>query len=456
MCYPRLLNRFLTGKSIIPLLLLALSNPADANVFVNIELNRKSVYIQQPFRVTITVYTTTWFTAPLVFDNLQIPNAFIVPSGKTQPGMFNTGGKQYPGVQSYYLVFPYAAGEFTVPSLEITAQSPPEGSATPQKITLHTKEQRFTVRDVPDNLKKEGAWFVAGNVTVHESWTPALKELKVGDVLKRTITVDAQGTLPQFIPEIFGQEKVKWASMYPQTASLTDTRNGGDASGRSTQSMIYLLEKAGNFTIPAIKITYWNPYDMKTYSRSIAEEQIQVAENPDLGILTTLKDSLAATAKSSVAPAQEKGPLLILGMRWYSFAGVCLVIICLLYLLIPGGRKIIRVWKKHRQAYLASESYYFRKFMRSRDSAKVFIQKLYCWWDNFRNKPSASIRASFEKKGRPNEINDQLSMFFDGKKPINTEKIKQFAGEYRNIVINNKFDDNKKINREQISGLKKK
>ncbi len=70
-----------------------------AQCFAEVELNRKSVYVQQSFRVTITVYTSTWFTAPLEFGNLQIPNAFIVPFEKSVPGVFTVGNKKYSGIQ---------------------------------------------------------------------------------------------------------------------------------------------------------------------------------------------------------------------------------------------------------------------------------------------------------------------------------------------------------------------
>ncbi len=400
---------------------------AHAQVSAIVDLSKRSVYVQQPFRVNITVYTKTWFTQPLEFTNLQIPNAFIVPFDKTQPGMFTIGGKQYPGVQFYYIVFPYKPGEFSVPSLEITAQSPPEGSSESRKVIIHTTEQKYTVKDVPKSLKDKGDWLVAKNVILRETWSPDLKNLKVGDVLKRTVTIDAQGTLPQFIPDISGQEQVKWASTYPQSPVLTDTRGGGDANGRSTQTTTYLLEKSGNFIIPGIELPYWNPYSGKLMTASTIKHEILVADNPDLGILTTLKDSLDAT-QSVKAVSEEKTPFLILGMKWYQFAGLLIIALFVCYCLFSFGRKVFKKFHIKWLNYLNSEQYLFRKMIHSNNSPESFLPALYKWWDNLKKKPSSSIGASLNEMHLTEEeknIKNYLTVVYEKQEAGDAEEIKK-------------------------------
>ncbi len=307
-----------------------------------VELSKKSVYVQQPFRVNITVYTKTWFTAPIEFGNLQIPNAFIVPFDKTQPGMFTVGGKLYPGIQFYYIVFPYKVGHFNIPALEITAQSPPEGSASSQKVLIHTPVQSFTVKDIPENFQNE-AWLVAKDVIVSEKWNTDFEHLKVGDVLERTIMIDAKGTLPQFIPEITNQLEVKFASIYPKDAVLNNEKEDGDVSGKRTQTVTYLLEKAGSFTLPEIRLSFWNPYTSKMQERVLKAKTIQIAENPDLGILTTLRDSLQAATPS--AKEQTKKTFLIFGIAWYKIVGFAIPCLILLYAVL---RFAVRLYRKIR------------------------------------------------------------------------------------------------------------
>ncbi len=368
-----------------------------AQVFAGVAVSPREVYVGQPLRVTVTVYTHTWFTAPVEFGNLQVPGAFIVPFDDTQPGMFTSGGKQYPGIQFYYIVFPYKAGSFSVPSLEITATSPPEGSSTGRKVVIHTTEQAFTVRDVPDKLKAMGPWFVAKSVRVTEHWDRSLNGLKVGDVLKRTVTVEARGTLPQFIPDITPQERVDWASTYPQAAVLTDSREGGDVSGRSVTVTSYLLEKAGTFDLPALTLPYWNPLAARIATSSLPDHKIEVAENSNLGILTTLRDSLAATAPVTVKPAVEKGPLKILGMRWYVFAGVLAGGGAAGWLLWRLGRAVYRSAVRTVRRRRAGEPYLFKRFLSSGDTPAKALPALYRWWDAIVRPHDPSIGVSLHE-----------------------------------------------------------
>ncbi len=407
---------------------------AQSQVSVNVDLNRKTVYVQQPFHVTITVYTKTWFTAPLEFGNLQIPNAFIVPFDKTQPGIFTVGGKQLPGIQFYYIVFPYKAGEFTVPPLEITAQSPPEGSSQTRKIVLHTTPQSFVVKDVPAELKKKGAWFVAKDVTLHEKWEPDLKDLKTGDVIKRIITINAKGTLPQFIPDLNEQEILKWTSSYPEEPILKDTRGNGDANGESVQMITYLLEKAGNYTIPGVNLSFWNPYSAKVESRATQSISIQVKENTDLGILKTLKDSLDATVAIHPAETKAKTPFLIFGMKWYQFAGCLIICIVVLSLLIKLGRKLFIKFRTNRENYHNSEEYLFKKFQQANHDPKTFLNALYVWWDHFKGKSSASVGKTLSTENEQEE-SEIFKEYFDkalhNENPDNSEKIKQDLKKFR-------------------------
>ncbi len=408
-----------------------------AQCFADVELNRESMYVQQSFRVTITVYTSTWFTAPLEFGNLQIPNAFIVPFEKTVPGVFTVNNKKYSGIQFYYIVFPYKPGSFTVPELEITAQTPPEGGSQAQKFAIHTKPQPFEVRDVPARLKEQGDWFVAKDMDIHETWNPPLTNLKVGDVAKRTITINAKGTLPQFIPDLAGKERVDWASSYPQDAVLTDTRDASDANGRSAQTVTYLFEKAGDFTFPSITVTYWNPFSNKMFSKSIGEETIHIADNPNLGILTTLKDSLAATQKPVASKTEAKGPLLILGMRWYVFAGIMIVALFLLYWLIRFGIRLYHKLRAQHQAYLSGEAYRFNQFIHSSGDPKTLLHSLYAWWNSFTRKPSPSVLGSLHTDKEEvliPPVNDFFAGIFDNK-PLekNNGEVKKSLEKYREI-----------------------
>jgi hypothetical protein len=378
--------------------------------FAKTEFDTRSVYAQQPFKITFTVLTATWYTAPLEFENLQIPNAFIMPFDQTSPGMFDVNGKKYAGLQFYYIVFPYKPGNYTIPPIKIIATTPPEGEAIARKITIATAPQKFVVKPMPSNYN--GDWFVAKDLIIAQQWNKPLSNLKVGDVIERTITENAKGTLPQFIPEL-KPDSINWASIYPQDADLKDTRDDYDANGVRTQTFTYLLEKEGDYVLPAAVVKWWNPYSRKVFQRSTGAVKIHVAANPNLGILVTIKDSL--TAKRPVATVENKNisSYLIYGIPWYWFTLYVLAALLVMYVVV---RSCIRIYKSLHQSYINytnSEVYWFRKFERSSLRFPFVLRNLYAWWDRSKTSRQSSSIIINAKENNENNIADTLSSFYE-------------------------------------------
>ncbi|MGX5820365.1 hypothetical protein ACWKWU_19375 [Chitinophaga lutea] len=361
------------------LLLCAQTAAAQSNCFARAELDRRTVYPQQPFRVTVTVMTTTWFTAPLEFGALQLRDAMIVPFTNSTPGQFEYNGKYYPGVQFYYVVFPMKPGRAQVPSIAITASSPPEGSSESRKVTVYTAAQSYNVLPVPKAYPDGEPWMVAKDVSLADQWSGLKDSLKVGDVITRNVTVDAQGTLPQLIPAM-DLAKEDWAGVYPQQPALRDLRTDNDVNGERRESGTYLLLKAGEFTLPASTVYWWDPFAQRLFKHTAPARKIKVYPNPDLGMLATIQDSLAATA----APAAvHKGPKQIAGQPWYLAllygAGALLAA----WLLFRWCRSLLRLLRKKYAAYKISEPVWFRRFLRAAPGTAPFLPRLYQWWDRF-------------------------------------------------------------------------
>lgn len=360
--------------------LLPLRIAAQTNVFARVTLDRHSVYVQQPFKATFTVVTTTWYTAPLQFDNLQVNDAFIVPFTHSVPGQYEMNGSSLSGVQFYYMVFPYKPGSFTLPAMAITAESPAEGSTQGRKITVHTAPVSFTVKPVPPQYPSGHEWLVARDVALADHWSKPLDDLKVGDVLERTVTIDAQGTLPQLIPEARMTED-GWANVYPKPTVLKDTRDDVNPNGERTEQADYLLLKAGTFTIPAVEVYWWNPYAGRLFKRSTPARTIRVKENPGLGMLATLKDSLAA-ASPPVASA-HKGPYRVMGLPWYMALLYTVAGVLLIWLLVKCSIRLYREIRILRARYLQSERYRFKQFIKADAASPELLRRLYQWWDRF-------------------------------------------------------------------------
>ncbi len=330
------------------------------SAFASVKVYPTSVILNQPFKYTVSVFTETWFTkAPDVFD-LQIPYSFTVSLGRPSSSYETIKGKRYTTLHYEYLIFPAKVGEMEVPAIPISFESPPEGDYKGVPINVKTQGRTVKVAGKPDNFTGED-WFVANSISVSQSWSRQLKDLKVGDVVERTITIRSSGTIAALIPEIKIDDS-DWASIYTKTPNLSNSINDNVISSSRTERITYLLEKDGEYTIPEIVINYYNPQQKRSYQKFLKSVQLIIGENPDIAMLSSLQDSLNAL-KEQAAETESK-EFKIFGLKIWQLLICAVTILTIIFLLIRTAHKINQRLKKRKEAYLKSELYQFKNFQR--------------------------------------------------------------------------------------------
>lgn len=363
---------------IIGTLLLVLDLQAQKiDAFASASVNRREVLIEQPVKIKITVYSATWFASPLSFDNLQVEGAFLQSFKQTQSSIKYIEKKKYAALEFYYILFPYREGELIFPELVISASIPAEGDYKGQPVTLKTKPVVITVKPVPPGGDPD-RWLVASDVTIREQWSKSTSSVMVGDVLERTISISAKGTLPTFIdePEI---GEAEFASIYTSEPRFIDERDNIQTKGRREDTYSYLVEQEGTFILPEVEVSWWNPYAGRYYKRVLPEVEILVRDNPDLASLEALKDSLNALNQPLLLGAEaEEEP--VSWKTWGLRAGGLGILLLVGWLLL---RLIVRLrsWiKKKKLEYAESEGRWYRMMLRQSET-RGLIKQMYLWLD---------------------------------------------------------------------------
>ncbi len=420
------------SRYIILFACLLISTISSGQYFAILKVNTKKVFKQQPIKASVTVYTSTWFTDSPDFGSININNSFVLPFKRTVSGIQYVDNKKYATLEFFYLIFPYESGSLTIPELEISISTPLEGDYKGVKRQLKTKPVVIEVTDQPDGFKGSD-WFVAKDAYISDSWNTQLNKVQVGDVIERTITVRALGTLPAFIPDIELNEN-NWSTIYPREPQLKDTRTRTDANGVRTESFRYLVEKEGEFIIPAVSVSWWNPYLNKQYSRSTKEQKIDVTPNPDLGILTTMRDSLNAEIPQQIDTNQEQA-VSIFGLTIREFIILVVIVLLAFWLIAKLIKTITHDIKQRRERYLNSEQYWFDKIKQEKQSPAGQLHALYNWLLIKKEK-----RYSLEDTENKDVI-DMLQNYYLGKEstPLTSKQInklkKQKKKENKNLNL---------------------
>jgi len=322
--------------------------------------------VGQSAKLTIKVYTTTWFTKGVEFEKMKIDGAFLVPYQRNLPFSTDIKGKQYSGVEFFFLMIPYKSGEVVFPQLKINIVTPPDGDYKGKKKVVRTREIKINVNELPP-IESDNDWYMLANsIYVSEKWNKPLKNLKTGDVLVRTIRVRANGTLPNFIPE-FSVDSLDFASIYPDDFTTYEDKKTENIYGVRTDKIKYLLTKEGVFTFPDEKFYYFNPRTKKKSFKLLKGKAIKVELNKDLAYAQSVQDSLDAFLLSQIQPveAKEKEEFLILGMKPWKFGLITTLLILILYKLVIFLLKFYRGINEKIRKEKTSEKYLFNKVIKA-------------------------------------------------------------------------------------------
>ncbi len=353
---------------------------AQGHLFSDVKLNQSSVYVGQPVEVTVLVYTSTWFTRGIDPGNIKVNGAFTVYFRSVSSSK-QISGKTYAGVEMIFHVFPYDDEDILFPPLEINIETPDEGGYKGVRRVVKTKERKINVKPVPSGYNKT-EWLVASGMTVKESWSGDKARVKVGDVLERSISREVSGTVSELIPPI-EWDSLPGVSLYPSRSEVNNHKTRTAISASRRDGIRYLFEKEGEVKIPEKVVTWWNPVHNKLYKRTLPGFTIGVLPNPDLGMLESVRDSMAVQTAGQDEATGELSAITILGvsLKWVVAGFISLLVI--IFLLIYGIKSLRIIIKKHREQYRKSELYYFRHFRKvsKRQNSLKAVEALYRWID---------------------------------------------------------------------------
>ncbi|MBS2212476.1 BatD family protein [Carboxylicivirga mesophila] len=353
------------------------------NVYTRVSVSPRSVYVGQPSRYSVKIYTDTWFTDGAEFAPFNLGDAFVVPAAN-QVGSERINGKTYSYVEYNYWIYPYNEGELNLPQQKVVVHSPAPGQfkASPQvKITA---AKTLNVIGNPPNVDADN-WVVAQSMSRKDSWSRPVKTIKVGEVLERTVDIQAYGTMAAFMPSL-DWGTAEGISIYPQTANLTtetpDRTSAIIASEK--QTVAYLFEKEGVVTIPAVELGYWNVKQHRWIDRSLPAIQIEVLPNEDLSVLASHKEMLGATLEEDETPLVEEQTATSTWMKLLKWMIFLVAAALFIFMFMRMIKWLIRINIKRRQ----SEAYAYRKLLSSVGSGSTYYMQLYRWINVFSSEKS--------------------------------------------------------------------
>ena len=241
----------------------ARSNQSSEELFLEIEVNKDSIYVQEQLLFTVRLFYTINGIRNPQFTELEMPDAVIQLIGSPNQYEKLIDGVRYGVYEKRYVIFPQRSGPLEIPDILFRGEVT-DGSSNfvfrnlnTRRVTAFIDGMTVDVEQRPAAAANSPFWLPVSGLTLEDNWAPDTKELQIGDSVVRTITMVADGLDGAMLPP-FGAADLNGANTYPDPAEIDRTFVSGAIVGTRVETMTIVPTIDGKLEIPEIAIPWWN------------------------------------------------------------------------------------------------------------------------------------------------------------------------------------------------------
>lgn len=239
------------------------SNQSNEELYLEIETNKDSVYVQEQLLFTVRLYYTINGIRNPQFTELEMEDSVIQLIGSPNQYEKLIDGARYGVYEKRYVIFPQRSGPLEVPDILFRGEVT-DGSSNfvfrnlnTRRVTAFIEGITIDVKARPASVQAGDFWLPVSNLTLEENWSTDLNSLKVGDSVVRTVTMTADGLDGAVLPPFSGTE-IAGLNLYPDPPEIERTFVDGAIVGSRTETTSMVPIDSGNVVIPEISIPWWN------------------------------------------------------------------------------------------------------------------------------------------------------------------------------------------------------
>jgi hypothetical protein len=338
------------------------------------------VWVEQAVGLNVEVIVPTWFTGAPEFPQLEVKNAVTLGPEAAVNFVVQSGGKSFSAQSVRYLICPQSAGRYAVQCSKIgVAYALPDGRPSQPRL-LAPPQVQFEAR-LPPGAEGAGYFFTTTSFQINQSFDREPQGLKVGDSVRRTITMTAEDTLGMILPPLMFQAP-EGVRLYPGMPNVTDPAERGANQATRIETAVYIMEKEGRYSIPEIMVLWWNPLT-KTMNRA-SLPSIELNVRADSGMNPELFASNQADEGPSGEARFAPRKLLKSALRWLlPLLAASVIVLVLRWLLHLKGRSLQAYLARRRTQRAEEEAAYFRRFQKASllGDPQASLRNLMFWLD---------------------------------------------------------------------------
>ena len=212
------------------------SNQDNDELFLEIEVNKEALYVQEQLLFTVKLYYTINGIRNPQFTELEMEDTVIQLIGSPNQYEQIIEGVRYGVYEKRYVIFPQRSGPLEIPDILFRGEVT-DGSSNfvfrnlnTRRVTAFIEGITISVNERPVDAQEFDNWLPVTNLSISEEWSTDLENLSVGDSITRTITLTADGLDGAVLPP-FSPETLDGINVYQDPASIERTYVDGSIVG---------------------------------------------------------------------------------------------------------------------------------------------------------------------------------------------------------------------------------
>jgi len=259
------------------------SGMASTDLFLEVSSDRKEAYTQAQLIYTVRLYTAVNLgSASLSEPKTSGMETIIEKLGDDSEFATQRNGKSYRAIERSYAIFPQQSGTLKLQPILFNGQIIQSRSRfSNNPFSQSTRSKRIRSKSLSINIKaapttqSQQSWLPARNIQLTESWQENPPRFIAGEAVTRTLTLAADGLLAEQLPEI----KISMPAglkHYADQAIVNDQKKSTGIIAMRQQKIAIIPSQTGQYTLPEIKLDWWNTKTNSKETLRIPPRTIQV------------------------------------------------------------------------------------------------------------------------------------------------------------------------------------
>lgn len=287
--------------------------PSPEDIFLEVEISPRAPYVQSQVRYTQRLL----YALPLQegeLTNEGIEGAMLERLGEDLSYVDARNGKLYRITERHYVLFPQRSGQLTIPATRFNGRVAVTDSNSQfgaiqrgRPISLSSEPITLTVRPQPDRFSGD-IWLPTEDLVLNEQWADDPPQFRVGEPVVRTLVIEAAGLDGAQLPELQPELPTDF-NRYLGQPEITTNNDGIGIRGRREQQMVIQPTQAGRYTLPEIRLAWWD----------IRQDREQVAVLParEIEVLAAASLPLPPQAAEPVRALVEESTVMWSQNPWF-------------------------------------------------------------------------------------------------------------------------------------------